>query len=198
MREIVFATNNKNKIREMKQKLGQYGIEVLSQEEAGININVEETGETFKDNAFLKAQAVYDILKKPVIADDSGLCIDALNGAPGVHSHRFAGENATDLDRNNYVLAQLKDVPYSERTAVFKCCVCFIDENDEPHFFEGSAEGIIGTDSHGTNGFGFDPIFHYEGGGRSFADYTPEEKNAVSHRGKAVSQFIDYIISHNE
>ncbi len=193
MKEIIIATNNSNKVREMKQKLAKFGINVLSQSEVGVNIDVEETGETFKENALIKAQAIYDILKKPVIADDSGLCIDALDGAPGVHSHRFAGEDATDKDRINVVLEKLKDTPTEKRTARFKCCVCYIDAEGEKHFFEGTAEGIIGTEPRGTNGFGFDPIFHYEGDERSFAEYTPDEKNAVSHRGKAVAQFVEYI-----
>ena len=193
MKEIILATNNQNKVREMKQKLSAFGINVLSQSEAGVNIDVEETGETFKENAEIKATAIYELLKKPVIADDSGLCIDFLDGAPGVHSHRFAGENATDLDRINIVLEKLKDVPLEKRTARFRCCVCYIDENGEKHFFEDKAEGIIGYEPKGTNGFGFDPVFHYEGDERSFAEYSPEEKNAVSHRGKAVAQFIRYI-----
>ena len=99
MKEIIIATNNKNKIREMKEKLAQFSINVISQSEAGINIDVEETGTTFKENAELKAEAIYNLIHKPVIADDSGLCIDYLNGAPGIYSHRFAGENATDEDR---------------------------------------------------------------------------------------------------
>lgn len=193
MKEIILATNNQNKVKEMKQKLLAFGINVLSQSEAGVNIDVEETGETFKENAEIKATAIYELLKKPVIADDSGLCIDFLEGAPGVHSHRFAGENATDADRINIVLEKLKDVPEEKRTARFMCCVCYIDENGEKHFFEDKAEGIIGYEPKGTNGFGFDPIFHYENDQRSFAEYSPEEKNAVSHRGKAVAQFIRYI-----
>ncbi len=197
MREIILATNNKNKVKEMKPKLAEFGINVLSQSEAGIDIEVEETGETFKDNALIKAQAIHDITHKAVIADDSGLCIDYLGGAPGVHSHRFAGENATDLDRINYVLEKLKDVPQEKRTARFRCCVCFIEENGNTHFFEGVAEGVLGTEPHGINGFGFDPIFHYEGDERSFADYSPEEKNAVSHRGQAVAQFIEFIKNNN-
>ncbi len=193
MKEIILATNNQNKVREMKQKLSSFDIKVLSLKEAGIDVDVEETGETFKENAEIKADAIYEMLKKPVIADDSGLCIDALDGAPGVHSHRFAGEEATDADRINMVLEKLKDVPKEKRTARFKCCVCYIDENGEKHFFEEKAEGIIGYEPKGTNGFGFDPIFHYEGDNRSFAEYSPEEKNAVSHRGKAVARFIDFI-----
>ncbi len=193
MSELILATNNKNKIREMKQKLSEFGIEVMSQSEAGIDIDVEETGTTCKENAALKAEAIYNLLKKPVIADDSGLYIDYLDGAPGIYSHRFAGENATDLDRINIVLDRLHDAPEEKRTARFKCCICYIDKTGEKHFFEGVAEGIIGHDPCGKNGFGFDPIFHYEGDTRSFAEYSPEEKNAVSHRGQAVTKLEEYI-----
>ena len=195
MKEIIIATNNKNKVREMKEKLSKFGIEVLSQSEAGVNIDVEETGTTFKENAEIKAEAIYNLLHKPVIADDSGLCIDYLDGAPGIYSHRFAGEGATDLDRINKALKELDGVPIEKRTARFECCVCYIDENGEKHFFEDKAEGIIGYEPKGTNGFGFDPIFHFEGGERTFAEFSPEEKNAVSHRGKAVAKFIDFISS---
>lgn len=193
MKEIIIATNNKNKIREMKEKLARFDINVISQSEAGIEIDVEETGTTFKENAELKATAIYNMIKKPVIADDSGLCIDYLNGAPGIYSHRFAGEDATDADRIKKVLEELDGVPDEKRTARFKCCVCYIDKNGEKHFFEETAEGIIGYEPRGTNGFGFDPIFHFEGGERTFAEFSPEEKNAVSHRGKAVARFVDYI-----
>lgn len=193
MKELILATNNKNKVSEMKEKLSKLGINVLSQSEAGINIDVDETGETFKENAKIKAEAIYNLVKKPVLADDSGLCIDALDGAPGVHSHRFAGEDATDQDRINIVLDKLKNVPFEERTARFKCCVCFIDENGENHYFEDTAEGIIADSPRGSNGFGFDPVFLFEGGDRTFAEFSKEEKNAVSHRGKAVAKFIDYI-----
>ena len=195
MKEIIIATNNKNKIREMKEKLAKFGIDVISQSEAGINVDVEETGTTFKENAELKAEAIFNLLHKPVIADDSGLCIDYLDGAPGIYSHRFAGEGATDLDRINKALKELDGVPDEKRTARFKCCVCYIDKNGVKHFFEETAEGIIGHEPKGTNGFGFDPIFHFEGGDRTFAEFSPEEKNAVSHRGKAVAKFIEFISS---
>ena len=191
MKQIILASNNPNKLREMKEKLGAFGIDVISQKEAGIDVDVEETGTTFEENAVLKASTIYDIIKKPVIADDSGLEIDALDGAPGVYSHRFAGENATDDDRINKVLTLLKDVPEEKRTARFRCCICFIDENGEKHIFNGTAEGKIGFEKVGENGFGYDPIFVYEG--KTFASLTSEEKNNVSHRGRAVKQFEEFL-----
>ncbi len=193
MKEIIIATNNQNKVREMKQKLSAFGINAISQSEAGIDIEVEEIGTSIEENSTLKAEAIYNIVHKPVIADDGGLCVDYLNGAPGIYSHRFAGENATDEDRRNKILKELEGVPDEKRTARFKCCICYIDENGEKHYFIGVAEGKIGFVSQGSNGFGYDPIFHYEGGERSFAEFSPEEKNAVSHRGKALAQFVEYI-----
>lgn len=193
MKEVILASNNQNKVKELREKLSKFDINVISQKEAGIDVDVEETGKTFSENAEIKATEINKLLGKPVIADDSGLCVDYLDGAPGIYSHRFAGENATDEDRINMVLNLLKDVPDEKRTARFKCAICYIDENKEKHLFEGVAEGIIGTAPHGHNGFGFDPIFHYEGDERSFADYSPEEKNAVSHRGKAITKFVEFI-----
>ena len=192
MKEIILASNNPNKLREMQAKLSAFGIEVLSQKEAGIDIDVEETGTTFEENACLKASNIYDIAKRAVIADDSGLEIDALDGAPGVYSHRFAGENATDADRINKVLTLLKDVPEEKRTARFHSCICFVDEAGEKHIFHGIAEGKIGYEPVGENGFGYDPIFIYEG--KTFAQLTGEEKNKVSHRGRAVQELVDYFV----
>ena len=151
MKEIILASNNKGKLKEIKDKLEKYGIKVISQAEAGCNIEVEETGTTFVENAFLKAQAIYDIIQKPVIADDSGLEIDALDGKPGVYSHRFAGENATDEDRIQKILDLMKDIPEEKRTARFKCVICHIDEKGEKHIFEGTCEGTIGFEPKGHN-----------------------------------------------
>ncbi len=191
MKEMILASNNANKLREMKEKLGAFGIQVISQKEAGIDIDVEETGTTFEENAVLKANTIFDIIKKPVIADDSGLEIDYLEGAPGVYSHRFAGENATDADRIHKVLTLLKDVPDEQRTARFHCCICLIDETGQKHIFHGIAEGKIGHEPVGENGFGYDPIFVY--GDKTFAELTREEKNQVSHRGRAVQQLVDFL-----
>lgn len=192
MDKIILASNNKNKLVELKEKLKKYGIEVVSQKEAGYDIEVEETGTTFEENATLKAEAIYEKSKMPVIADDSGLEIDALNGAPGIYSHRFAGENATDEDRINKVLGLMKDVPEKERTARFKTDICFIDEKGEKHIFEGVSEGKIGFEKKGTNGFGYDPIFISENG-KTFAELTREQKNEISHRGRATAKFVEYL-----
>lgn len=187
----ILASNNEHKAVELKEKLKKYGISLLTQREAGYDIEVNETGETFRENAVLKAEAIYSKSHKPTIADDSGLEIDALGGMPGVHSHRFAGPDATDDDRINKVLEMLKDVPEEKRTARFKTMICFIDEKGKKHFFEGICEGKIGYKKRGINGFGFDPVFIYEG--KTFAERTREEKNEVSHRGRAIAKFIKYI-----
>ena len=193
---FVLASNNEHKAVELREKLQRFGIKLLTQKEAGIEIEPNEDGETFRDNAIIKAETIYNICHKPTIADDSGLEIDAIGGQPGVHSHRFAGPDATDDDRINRVLEMLKNVPENERTARFKTAICYIDEYGKKHFFDGVCEGSIGYEKRGTNGFGFDPVFIYEG--RTFAERTREEKNEVSHRGRAIAQFIKYIEETNK
>lgn len=188
---IILASNNKNKLREIKNILSKYNIKVISQAEAGYDIDVEETGKTFEENAVLKAKAIYDKLKKPVISDDSGLEIDALNGEPGVYSKRYAGENATNEDKINKVLRKMQDVANKNRTARFTCAICFIDQNGKKHIFKESCEGTIINSPRGENGFGYDPIFLY--GEKTFAEMTEEEKDKVSHRGKAMEDVVNYF-----
>lgn len=185
---LILASNNEHKAIELREKLQRFGIKLLTQKEAGFDIEVNETGETFKENACLKAEAIYSLSHKPTIADDSGLEVDAIGGRPGVHSHRFA---ETDDERIDKLLNLLKDVPDEKRTARFKTSICYIDENGEKYFFEGVCEGKIGYERKGTNGFGFDPVFIHNG--KTFAQRTREEKNQVSHRGKAIAKFIEYI-----
>jgi len=189
--KVILASNNKHKLEEIKKILSPLGYEVVSQAEAGVNIDVEETGTTFEENAALKAQAVYDLTKTAVISDDSGLEVDYLNGAPGVYSHRYAGENATDADRCAKLLSELSGVETAKRTARFVCVLCFIDDKGEKLVIRGTAEGIIGTEPKGENGFGYDPVFMY--GDRSFAELSAEEKNSVSHRADALKKFAAAI-----
>lgn len=185
--KIILASNNKNKLREFREILEPAGFEVVSQSEAGADIEVEETGTTFEENAYLKAKAIYDMMKLPVIADDSGLEVDALNGAPGIYSARYAEEGK----RCARVLSELEGVPDEKRTARFICCICYIDENGEKHVVKGACEGRIGYEKRGTNGFGYDPIFMY--GDKSFAEISAEEKNRVSHRSEALRLFKELI-----
>ena len=189
--KVILASNNKHKLDEIKKILTPLGYDVLSQAEAGVDIDVEETGTTFEENAALKAQAVYDLTKTAVISDDSGLEVDYLNGAPGVYSHRYAGENATDADRCAKLLSELNGVETEKRTARFVCVLCFIDDKGEKLVIRGTVEGIIGTEPKGENGFGYDPVFMY--GDRSFAELSSEEKNTVSHRADALKKFAAAI-----
>lgn len=190
--KIILASNNKNKLRELKEKLNKFKIEVISQKEAGYDIEVDETGTTFEENAILKAEAIYKLSGKPVIAEDSGLEVDYLDGMPGVYSHRFAGENATDEDRVNKILSLMEGVSEEKRTARFKCVACFIDKDGERHIFEGTTEGKIAESAIGKNGFAYDPIFICELG-KTFAEVSSEEKNMISHRGRMIDSFIKYI-----
>lgn len=195
MMRVVLASNNKNKLREMAQILKPFGMEVVSQKDAGADFEVEENGTTFRENSEIKASAVYEKLNMPVIADDSGLVVDALGGAPGVYSHRFAGENASDKDRSLKVLSELENIPKDKRSARFICEICYIDENGEKHFFSGSCEGFIGNEERGENGFGYDPIFCV--GDKTLAEMTDDEKNKISHRGNALRLFNKYLKERN-
>lgn len=192
---VVLASNNRNKLREMEQILKPFDMEVISQIDAGVDFEVEENGTTFRENAEIKASAVYEKLHMPVIADDSGLVVDALGGAPGVYSHRFAGENASDKDRSLKVLSELINIPKDKRSARFICEICYIDENGEKHFFSGSCEGFIGNEERGENGFGYDPIFCV--GDKTLAEMTDDEKNKISHRGNALRLFNKYLKERN-
>lgn len=191
MTRLVIATNNKNKLREIREMLADTDISVISQQEAGVDADVEETGTTFAENAELKAAAVWDAMQAKgeacwVLADDSGLSVDALDGAPGVYSHRFAGENATDADRIAKLLSLMADVPDEKRGAHFACVMCLIAPDGKRRFFEGKAEGVILRAPQGENGFGYDPVFGFGTG--SFAELSAAEKNAVSHRYHALRQ----------
>lgn len=182
--KVVMATNNANKLREAQEILAPLGIEVISQREAGADVEPEENGSTFSENAMIKAKAVFDIVQCPVFADDSGLCVAALDGRPGVHSARYApkGEECAKL------LAEMQDIPEERRTASFECCIAYIDENG-CGTFGAACIGRIGTEARGTNGFGYDPVFYY--GEKSLAEMTAEEKNAISHRGHALRKLYE-------
>lgn len=185
--KIILATNNKNKLREFREILSPMGYEVISQSEAGADIEADETGTTFEENAYIKAKAIYDILHIPVIADDSGLEVDHLGGAPGVYSARYAEPG----HRCERVLSELEGVPDNERTARFRCVICFIDADGKAQYVSGSCEGRIGYERRGSNGFGYDPIFLYDD--RTLAEMSADEKNAISHRGKAIRELTKLL-----
>lgn len=186
LNKLVMATNNANKLREVQEILSPLGIEVISQREAGADVEPEENGSTFAENAYIKAQTVYEIVSLPVIADDSGLCVAALDGRPGIYSARYApkGEECAKL------LEELKDVPDDKRSAYFQCDIAFIDDTFS-EVFTGRCDGKIGCEERGTNGFGYDPVFVC--GDKTLAEMSAEEKNKISHRAAALSGLYDFL-----
>ncbi len=190
--KLIIATNNQGKVREIKQMLEPLGYEPVSLKDAGIAIDVVEDGETFEENAHLKAKAVYDICRCPVVADDSGLEVDFLDGAPGIYSARYAGEGASDEQRIQKILGELDGVDESMRTARFVCAMYCILDDDTEYSVRGTMEGFIGTEPLGENGFGYDPIFMVDED-TSVAMLPAEEKNRISHRASALRQLTDIL-----
>lgn len=190
--KIIIATNNQGKVREFKAMLTPLGYEPVSLKDAGIVAEVVEDGETFEENAHKKARAIYELCGCPVIADDSGLQVDFLGGAPGIYSARYAGEDATDKERCEKILSELEGVDEGMRSARFMCALyCIIDEEKE-FSVTGTLEGFIGTEMRGENGFGYDPIFMVDEE-RSLAEMSAEEKNGISHRAAALKQLTDIL-----
>lgn len=189
---ILIATNNPGKLQEFRHLFSTVpGARVVSPNEAEIWREVAETSDTLTGNALLKARAFREALPKEaleegwwVLGDDSGLEVDALDGAPGVHSNRWAGPNTTAYDRNRLLLARLEGVPDEKRTARFRCVIALVDPTGKEHIIEGTVEGSIAHEPQGTNGFGYDPIFELPNG-RRMAQLTADEKNVLSHRGVA-------------
>ncbi len=190
--KLIIASNNAGKIREFRNLLSPFGFEVLSMKDAGFTDEIVEDGETFEENAHIKARAVYESLKLPTIADDSGLEIDFLNGAPGVYSARYAGENATDKERCAKVLEEMHGVAKELRDARFVCSIYFIFDDDNEYSVRGEVSGYIGCEPVGKNGFGYDPIFMLDED-ESMATISDEEKNRISHRAKAFERLSDIL-----
>lgn len=188
MKEVLIATNNQGKKKDFEALFRPLGIEVSTLKDLDTPIDVEETGRTFEENAILKAETVARLIGKTVIADDSGLEIDALDGAPGVYSARYAGENSTDDANIDKALAALKDVPEENRTARFRCVLAVAGPAIETTVFSGSCEGVITRTRQGEYGFGYDPIFYVPSQERTMAELTPKEKSEVSHRGAALKK----------
>lgn len=186
MQKLVVASGNQNKVREIKTILGDK-FEVVSMSELGINIEVEETGKTFEENALIKAKAIYEICALPVISDDSGLIVDALNGEPGVYSARYAGEPCNDKRNNEKLLKNLQNA--TTRTAHFTSCVVFYDGTRVISAL-GSVDGTILDEYRGTRGFGYDPLFFCFELNKTFGEASAEEKNTVSHRSRALAALI--------
>lgn len=188
--KIIAATKNKNKLREFGEILK--GFEIVSQEEAGVDIDVEETGTTFEENSLLKAKAIFEATGTMAIADDSGLCVDALDGEPGVYSARYGGEGYDDSGRVGLLLKKMQDVPEEKRTARFVCAITLVGEKGIITA-RGECEGKIAYVPKGKNGFGYDPVFFVEQFGKTMAQISPEQKNSISHRGKALKIFAEKL-----
>ncbi|AXI09613.1 XTP/dITP diphosphatase [Oceanobacillus sp. 143] len=189
MKQILIATKNRGKIAEFKQFFATVNVEVVSLLDLEEPVpDIEETGQTFEENAALKAEEIAQMFNITVLADDSGLIIDALDGRPGIYSARYAGEPTDDKANIRKVLDELVEVPASERTARFICVLAIATPGEETLFYKGYCEGTIRTTEKGENGFGYDPIFIPQGYNQTMAELSPEEKNKISHRKNAISQ----------
>lgn len=186
MTEIIFATGNAGKAREVAMMFADMNVCVKTLKEAGIEAEIIEDGKTFAENARIKAETIAKYTDKIVLADDSGLIIDYLNGEPGIYSARYMGEDTSYDIKNSRILERMAGVPESERTARFVCAMAAVMPDGEVIETEGIMEGIIGCEIAGSNGFGYDPVFYLAQFGKSSAEITPEQKNKVSHRGKAL------------
>lgn len=185
MQKLLLATSNKSKIKEYKKLLSDCGFEIITPAQAGVSLDVEETGHTFEENASLKAQAFAKASGITSLADDSGLEVDALNGEPGVYSARYAGEGTTDEERNNFLLDKLKGVPDGSRDARFRCVIAIAEPHGKTLLCSGELNGEISRAPKGDNGFGYDPVFYLPSYSKTVAQLLPDEKNKISHRGKA-------------
>lgn len=188
MKKIVFATGNQGKLREVKKILADLNVDIVSMKEEGIQIDVDENGTTFAENAQIKATAIGAHTDAIVLADDSGLVIDALNGEPGIYSARYLGEDTSYRIKNQNLIDRLEGVPDEKRTARFVCAVAAALPDGTVLHTEGTIEGIIGYEERGENGFGYDPIFYVPKLGKTTAELTDDEKNAISHRGSALEK----------
>lgn len=192
MKKLLVASNNQHKIKEIKEILKDIPVEIQSLKDAGTDVDVEETGSTFMENAYIKAKAIYDMLENKedylVMSDDSGLAVDVLHGAPGVYSARFAGEHGDTKKNNEKLLSMLQGVEFEKRTARFVCAIVLIYGQDQALKVVGEVEGYITDKEYGKDGFGYDPLFYTKEFNKTFAELTPEEKNSISHRGRALEQ----------
>ncbi len=197
-KQVVIASNNAHKVEEIKTALCFDGWEFKTMSEAGVVSSPEETGTTFEENARIKARAVYEITHTAVLADDSGLAVDALQGAPGVYSSRYSGVDGDDEANNAKLLEELKTIPEKERSARFVCVLVFIDEDGSETVAQGCIEGRIGYEEKGSNGFGYDPLFlpEYFGCSQTLAEVSQDEKNKISHRGNALRELKKYLSNH--
>ena len=186
MEKLIFATGNEGKMREIREILSDLGVEILSLKEAGIHADIVEDGKSFEENAVIKAKTICELTHEVVLADDSGLEIDYLNGEPGIYSARYMGEDTSYRIKNQNLIDRLEGVPDEKRTARFVCVIAAAYPDGTVKTARGTMEGIIGYEERGENGFGYDPIFFLPEYGCSSAELSMEEKNKISHRGKAL------------
>ena len=193
MRKIIFATTNKNKIREVNMMMEGFDVKLIPLSELGIDVDIEETGTTFEENAIIKAKAICDMTGEIALADDSGLEVDYLDGAPGVYSSRFLGEDTPYEVKNDYIIEKLKDAKGKERSARFACAMAMVFPDGDVETCYGTIEGLIGYEQRGTNGFGYDPIVYVPEYEMTTGEMTPQLKNSISHRGKALEQMKEVM-----
>lgn len=193
MKTYILASKNNHKAKEINEILGS-GFKIITQSEAGAtDIEVIEDGDTFEANAIKKAEELCAATGKPTIADDSGLCVDLLDGAPGVYTARYAGENATDAENIEKLLSALGDAPLSERSAKFVCVIALARPNEETVTFRGECSGLISLSPHGNGGFGYDPVFYVPSYDCTMSELEPDIKNAISHRSDALKKFVRWV-----
>jgi XTP/dITP diphosphohydrolase len=193
--DVVLATKNRNKIKEIKKILGvmDTASRIYTLDDFPAFADIVEDGKTFEENALKKATIIAKATGMTAIADDSGLEVDALNGAPGIYSARFAGENADDVANNEKLLEEMKNVPDDKRTARFVCCIA-LASSEEVKTFTGYAEGKIGREPRGETGFGYDPLFYLKGSDKTFAEISGDKKNSISHRAMALRELQKYLL----
>lgn len=193
MKKIIFATGNQHKMEEIKSIMADLPYEILSMKEVGISIDIEENGTTFEENSLIKARAIMNIAKEIVLADDSGLEVDALNKEPGIYSSRYLGEDTPYEVKNQEIIKRLEGVEEEKRTARFVCAVAAVFPDGREVVKRGTVEGIIGYEAKGENGFGYDPIFIPENSEKTLAQFSSEEKNQISHRKRALEQMKEVL-----
>ena len=186
--KVILASKNPHKLTELSVILSQHGFEIALESEYGLDIDVDETGTTFEENSLLKAEAVMKASGLPVLADDSGLMVDALDGAPGVYSARY-GHKSSDGERTAFLLENMKDVSDEKRTAKFVCVITCLWPDGRKIVARGECPGVITHEVHGENGFGYDPVFYLPELGMTYAELPSEQKNAISHRARALQEF---------
>ena len=193
MKKVIFATTNKNKVREVSMMMKDFDVELQTMGEAGINIDIVEDGKNFEENAIIKAKTIMEITGEIAIADDSGLEVDYLDGAPGIYSARFLGEDTSYDIKNNYIIDKLKDAKGKERSARFVCAMAVAFPNGKIKTCKGTIEGLIAYEQKGTNGFGYDPIVYVPEYEMTTGELAAELKNSISHRGKALEQMKEIL-----